>query len=121
VSEIQALHLRLLRLSSFNRLDGNEVADDLEASPELWAAALIAHPDIGAVLDAVFRGESRADTLLLLPREGMEADLEALAGRWGADEVVWERIGQHDGWRMRDQAPGPAEGGGVDVLRLWWG
>jgi hypothetical protein len=108
VNIIQALQFELMRKASFNGFDGDVVVDSLITHSDLWTGVvmdradyyysaggerkeghnepvdLIKLRDIGA-------GYWNVDTVYILPADGREDDLLALAKTWGADEIDWYR------------------------------
>jgi hypothetical protein len=100
----QDLLLGLIRHASFNELDGERVASDLESHRDLWQAAVMHQPDIDVALMGLtyFQPNWTADTLYI-SSAGVDDDrLERLARGWGASSVEWENRGD------------------ARVLCLWW-
>jgi hypothetical protein len=109
VSELnpaQEMQLELIRLTSFNELDGGSVAADLRAHPDLWKAAALHQPDVGVTLTYLDLGWSAADTIYVLPSGHDDEALKALAESWKPSRVTWEK-----------GVAGPDEG---RVLCVWW-
>ncbi len=49
INKIQKLQFKLIRNSSFNSLDGNQVVDDLLNNRELWDGVIIDRPGSGCI------------------------------------------------------------------------
>lgn len=131
----QALNLALLANASFNALDGERVAADLLAHPDLWLAAVIdrAAYRYDGVVGALARSEAvdwiklrdlpdgywNVDTLFVLAADDPEKNraLDELAQGWGADELDW--LDDDPGVRREFR---PLAGGrpAPRVLRVWW-
>jgi len=116
----QEIQFELLRLSSFNGLSGDLVADSLEKHRGLWRGWILDRAGYYAVharengancdpvddikLRDIEHGYWNVDTLYILPAEGKEDVLKQLVSRlWGADEIDWQNY--------------PNAG---KVLRVWW-
>lgn len=126
---VQVLLLELMRQASFNEFDGNRVASDLLANRHLWQACFIDRaawfadarrreltsgrdplPQYSIEPIDLIRlrdlpdGYWNVDTLYILPEDGADDELLALASTWAADEIHW------------------IDGGDVrrTVLRVWW-
>lgn len=117
INRIQQIQLQLLKLSSFNELDGKAIADSLVANRELWFAFILDRANYGyhyereawiegkkstengdlpaAPIDTIRLrdigvGYWNVDTLFILPAQGKENALELLVHReWNADEIDW--------------------------------
>jgi hypothetical protein len=131
INRAQQLQLDLLRLASANALDGDQVANDLEAHLDLWEAAVIKRDDLISLRD-LHRGVWNADTLYVVAAEGREDELLELAQTWGADNVgyldpeVQLVMGIGPDYNGVTQLPGGgwlAMGKGnpdPHVLKCWW-
>jgi hypothetical protein len=100
------MHLELIRLTSFNELDGERVAADLRSHAQLWKAAALHQPDVGVTLTYLDLGWSAADTIYILPSGRDNDALKELAEGWTPSRVTWE-----------EGVAGPDEG---RVLCVWW-
>ena len=91
VSKVQAIQLDLLRRSSFNNLDGVQVANDLLAHRRLWCAALIDRLGSDALIKLRDLDDNywNVDTLYVLSSRADDPALARLAGRWHPDARSW--------------------------------
>ena len=111
LTEVQRLHLELIRHASWNEFIGARVVDDLLAHRHLWDAVMLEQCGLAALFD-VAEGEWTSDTLYVLP-SGTTVDaaeqLEQLAKQWKPDEMDWVHPDQDVGRRRARR-----------VLMLWW-
>ncbi len=91
VTKIQAIQLDLLRRSSFNQLNGLQVARDLLANRRLWCAALIDRSGSDALIKLRDLDENywNVDTLYVLSSGANDRLLGRIARRWHADAIYW--------------------------------
>ncbi len=106
----QELELLLIRQASFNNFDGNQIADNLEARPDLWKAALVYQSSgPGITLRDLPDGDYNIDMLVIYPKPGKDHDLEVLSQDWKPDETSWEGRDFFHGSNSDYRA-----------LKLWW-
>lgn len=125
INPIQKLNLELIRLSTFNEMNGEKVVKDLLAHQDLWRGVVMDRADynLGGQFNTtgemicliklrdIEDGYWNVDTLYILPKEGKEKELERLAKGWNADEVDYEG----EEWSRKHLG-----GGKGNVLRVWW-
>jgi hypothetical protein len=122
VSKVQALHLDLLRRTSYNSLDGERVADSLLANRELWHSAVMANSaGLGITLRDMAADDTQVDTLYILCDVGLAStELVRLAfAAWGADEVELQHEVDHEA-RLYSANVNDCLGGNRVVLAVWW-
>jgi len=114
VTKIQGIQLDLLRRSSFNNLNGRQVAGDLLSHRRLWCAALIDRLGTDALIKLRDLDENawNADTLYVLSSRQDDRALARLARRWHADAITW--VGGAAASRLLgDSSP-------ARILEVWW-
>jgi hypothetical protein len=109
----QQLQFELMRLATADDLDGDRIADELQAHADLWHGALIGRNDLIGLRD-LRDGYWNADTLVVLS-SGLDDDaLEALARQWRADTVHW--IEGDEAARLIGDYGTPTP----RILMVWW-
>ena len=131
MNRAQELQLELIKLASFNNLDGEQVVKDLLDNKDLWNGVIIGR-DSGAVIDKVEVKDSlfisagmdlialrdiksgyNVDTIYIDTVPGKENKLELLIRRnWLADEIDWLEDKQ-----VFNQLGTSAK---HSILRVWW-
>ena len=114
ITKIQSIQLDLLRRSSYNNMDGAQVANDLLQHRQLWCAAILDRLGLGALvkLRDIDQGYWNADTVYILSSGANNGALSKLARRWQADAVRWvtgAEASQLLGTSERHQ-----------ILEIWW-
>jgi hypothetical protein len=114
VTKIQAIQLDLLRRSSFNQLNGRQVARDLLANRSLWCAALIDRLGSSALIKLRDLDENdwNVDTLYVLSSGANDRSLARIARRWHADAINWVS-GAAASSLLGDSRP-------ARILEVWW-
>jgi hypothetical protein len=114
VTKIQAIQLDLLRRSSFNQLNGRQVARDLLANRSLWCAALIDRLGSDALIKLRDVDENywNVDTLYVLSSGANDRLLGRIARHWHADAINWVS-GASASRLLGDSRP-------VRILEVWW-
>lgn len=146
ISQIQEIQIQLLRLSTFNELDGDRVADDLLAHRDLWLSFMIDREAYGpfyrlreiyekgakkgelpvAPIDTIRLRDMHqiwnVDALFILPAPRKEGVLERLAQSWNANEINWYDPGDaRHIWLNEPKIGEVAEQITVKkMLRVWW-
>ncbi len=112
INPAQQLALEMIRMASFNSLDGPAVADALVENKRLWKAALM--PTSGLTLRDLPKGYWHVDTLFLACEPEQLEELKTLVDGFNADEV--QEL-------PRDEAQALLGSWGWDeycILRVWW-
>jgi len=107
--------LDLLDLVQHNELNGKRVKADLLKHRDWWTAVWLfggKYFDLLPLRD-IAEDHLHVDTLYIIPAEGKERELEALAKSWRADEVDWL---DEEECKMRMGCGNE----GLKVLRVWW-
>jgi len=114
-SKAQLAILGLLDLVQQNELNGKRVKADLLKHRDLWTAVWLFGGESEDLLPLrdIAEDHLSVDTLYIIPAEGKERELEALAKSWKADEVDWL-----DEEECKRRMGCPNEG--LKVLRVWW-
>jgi hypothetical protein len=114
VTKIQGIQLDLLRRSSFNNLNGRQVAGDLLSHRRLWCAALIDRLGSDALIKLRDLDENdwNADTLYILSSRQDDRALARLAHHWHADAMTWVG-GAAASKLLGDSSP-------ARILEIWW-
>jgi len=120
-NKMQELMFQIMELSSFNEFNGERVVNDLRKNKSIWKGALFGR--FGGYSELVILrdiGEDyyNADTLMILPVDGKEDELEKLASGWSADEVGW--IGGEEACSMLGSYSPNLRKNQKQVLRVWW-
>ena len=101
MNKVQELQFELMKLASFNEFDGDMVVEDLKAHSDLWKGVIMDREGyvekphcVSLTLDFIKLRDIEddywnIDTIFIKPVEGKEKQLEAIAKKWGADEVDW--------------------------------
>lgn len=118
MNRIQQLNMDLIRESSFNSFDGQQVAAALCDHQDLWRGVVLDRMDSLIKLRDIADGHWNVDTLFILPKYGKEDALEALARDWDADEVDW--IGGKEACGMLGSYNRELENSKKVILRVWW-
>lgn len=114
VTKIQAIQLDLMRRSSYNDFEGEQVASDLLNHRRLWCAAILDRLGDDALIKLRDIDENywNADTVYLLSSGADDRNLTRLARTWHADAVYWvnaadagQMLGTSDNFR---------------ILEVWW-
>ncbi|MGA7193522.1 MAG: hypothetical protein WBW94_07800 [Anaerolineales bacterium] len=118
INTLQELHLEIIAQTNFNNCDGIKIAKLLRENRALWRAVII-HGNEFLLLRELEKGDSMADTLYILAKDGYESQLEKLAKeQFEADEVQWvqDEIAQvllrNETNRLKQSHP--------TVLSIWW-
>ena len=114
ITKIQAIQLELLRRSSFNELDGAQVARDLLSHRQLWCSALIDRLGNDALIKLRDLDDDywNVDTLYILSSGANDPALARLAGRWHPDARSWVG-GLAAKELLGDSRP-------ARILEVWW-
>lgn len=91
---LQVLELERIRLTRYDRMDGQKVYNDLIQNRHLWNAARLVsyvHDHQRESLRALELGDTYDDTLLVSTVRPLKAHLERVAGNWKADAIMWEK------------------------------
>ena len=94
------------------RLDGRQVAEDLERNTSLWSAAVTMGGGLIPLRD-LSSGKWNADTIYVLSSQEDDEALFALASGWNPDEANWIEGADADellGWHPSN----------ARILQLWW-
>lgn len=84
-----SVFLDLIRHNSFNSMNGEQIAHDLEINRGLWDSVLFCYLDSpGLTLRDMPSGRYNADTILLLTDQTRAEDLESLVRQWNCDSVT---------------------------------
>lgn len=118
MNRIQQLNMDLIRESSFNSFDGEQVASALTDHPELWRGVVLDRMDSLIKLRDIADGHWNVDTLFILPKVGKEDELKAMADTWDADEVDWIE-GKEAAELLGAWLRGSGDAKKV-ILRVWW-
>ena len=110
---IQDIQLDLIELASFNQFDGEQVKQDLIENRDLWKGAIIGRFENSELLPLrdIALNIWNVDTLMILPQEGKEQELLALAANWRPDELDL---------REGEDVMMLYGGGESKVVRVWW-
>jgi hypothetical protein len=115
-------HARL-RMGSFNALDGERVARELEEHEELWDSFVFGRFGPGDLIELrdLPGGHINADTLYILTTTDRVPALERLYEHWVADTVHVSR-GQRGSRGPRDMSArmGAQLAENQAVIELWW-
>lgn len=112
ISKIQQIQFDLMRLSSFNNFDGNQVVDDLIKHRNLWRGVILDRDDLIKLRD-IEDDYWNVDTLYILTSGENDVKLQELAEDWGADETEYltQQEAQH---KLGTSHPRGR------VLSIWW-
>ena len=117
MTRVQELQLELIELVNRNNCNGKKVAKLLRDHRHLWHAVLMPSRRLDPLRDMEY-GHWSADTLYILPKEGQEESLEALAKRLKADEVNW--LGGEKALELLGYWKKGIEENPRLILTLWW-
>lgn len=126
---IQAIYLELIRRTHWNDFNGDEVAGDLEARPDLWDGVILINDSIAAgekweivtdllTLRDIKDNQFNASTIYILTKQGKEDELYELCRRWNADEVDF--IGGTKACGMLRISSPELRANEKTLLRIWW-
>ena len=91
---VQEAELTRIRMTSYDRMNGEQVYQDLVANHALWHGAKLVsyvHDHQKESLRALEYGDTFDDTLLISTSRPFKESLEALANGWNADGMAWDR------------------------------
>ena len=85
---LQGLNFELIKLSSYNRFDGEQVVADLMAHRSLWLAAVMTDgADSSLMIRDIDRGYWNVSTLFLKTSTRYLSDLMQIIRDWHADDI----------------------------------
>lgn len=121
-NDIQNLLMQIFRLSSFNDLNANQVADWLEANREKWLSMFFTRDVFkGCILRDLPSGYFNASTLMLwVPEESANEVLDVAVRQWEADEAGEIKRDERASIFDNEQDWLPEKHRGGTVLRIWW-
>ena len=131
MNAIQKIQLDRVRAASFNNLDGELVANDLEASQELWKGFVFGRFKYYELIELRDISEAilNADTLMILTTIEKWPELQKLINSWNADEVGWIGMVDREICYLHTYPCTKEElfqnyGGGLEegeiIVRVWW-
>jgi len=112
-------------MGSFNKLDGQKVACDLENNQQLWTSFVFGRYEYQPLIELrdLPRGLIKADTLFVLAERKSLKNLLELVTNWRADEVGW-RTGSAQGGDFVCKSDfdmlGAFLGDDDALVRVWW-
>jgi hypothetical protein len=118
MNRVQELQFQLMESASFNGFDGPNVVTSLRNHSDLWRGAVMDRLDSLIKLRDISDGYWNIDTLYILPVDGRENELMALAKKWGADEVDW--IGGEQACMLLGSYSRGMDRKKKIILRVWW-
>ena len=109
-----AQQIQELRLRFAAKMNGNVVADDLNAHPKVWESYTLGndprHFPFTELRD-LKQAYLNVDTLFVRVMKGQEKKMLRVVEEWGADEVGF----------LPDEESNKLSGGGNEpILRVWW-
>lgn len=119
---IQDLYLELIRRTTFNACDGNQIAHDLEQTRDLWnAAIMVMDGRPGFTLRDMRRGSNvhTVDTLYVVcPSLESARGIAALATTWGVDDNNIDMLPANESAAFL--GVGRPLAAGQVVVKCWW-
>jgi len=128
---IQELQFELMKQSTLNEFDGEEVVKSLQEHEDLWRGVImdrasycfhgrLGDQEDGEKIDLIKLRDIQdncwnVDTVYLLPQEGKEDEIYKLAKKWGANEVDW--IGGQEAGSLLGSSGMKNK---KQILRVWW-
>ncbi len=89
MTNAQKLQLERIRAASFNDMDGDEVANDLEKHEHLYKSFVFGRFKYGYLIELrdLYQDCINADTLMILTKKENLKEIYSLAKKWKADEI----------------------------------
>ena len=131
MNKSQSLQFELMKLSSFNEFNGEQVVRDLEENQDLWIGCVWGrfHYHELIPLRDIAEGVWNTDTLYILAKTDKVSQLKRMAIRWKCDEfgVVYHdreegSVGflHQDTWKVFGGSLKEVDGPDKCIIRIWW-